>query len=81
MKKRRLKSVGHAIRHENTSLMSTVLIMGKIKGKRKQGRPAENLQLKQIGSEVITRYNKAAESVMLSCMAPPLTGAMVTCDK
>ena len=42
MKKRRLKYVGHAVRHSKTSLMSTVL-MGKVEGKRKQGRPAKSL--------------------------------------
>ena len=40
--KRRLRYVGHAVRHKNTSLMSTVL-MGRVEGKRKQGRPAKNL--------------------------------------
>ena len=34
--------MGHAVRHKNTSLMSTVL-MGRVEGKRKQGRPAKNL--------------------------------------
>ena len=40
--KRRLRYVGHAVRHKNTSLMSKVL-MGRVEGKRKQGRPAKNL--------------------------------------
>ena len=42
IEKRRLKYVGHAVRHRKTSLMSTVL-MGKVEGRRKQGRPAKNL--------------------------------------
>ena len=42
IEKRRLKYVGHAVRHSKTSLMSTVL-MGKVEGKRKQGRPAKSL--------------------------------------
>ena len=40
--KRRLRYVGHAVRNKNTSLMSKVL-MGRVEGKRKQGRPAKNL--------------------------------------
>ena len=40
--KRRLRYVGHAVRHKNTSLMSK-LLMGRIEGKRKQGRPAKNM--------------------------------------
>ena len=42
MDKRRLKYVGHAVRHSKTTLMSYVL-MGKVEGKRKRGRPAKNL--------------------------------------
>merc|ERR1711860_448944 len=51
--KRRLKYVGHAVRHKNTTLMSTVL-MGKIEGKRKRGRPAKNL----VGNHVEAGYQR-----------------------
>ena len=39
---RRLRYAGHAVRHSKTSLMSSVLL-GKIEGKCKRGRPAKNL--------------------------------------
>ena len=76
--KRRLRYVGHAVRHKKTSLMSTVL-MGKIEGKRKRGRPAKNL----VGNLIeASRFKGLQEMVeccreredwrkrVASCMAP-----------
>ena len=76
--KRRLRYVGHAVRHKKTSLMSTVL-MGKIEGKRKRGRPAKNL----VGNLIeASRFKGLQEMVeccrerdgwrkrVTSCMAP-----------
>lgn len=58
--KRKLKYVGHACRHKNTQLMSSIL-QGKIQSRRKQGRPTTSyignmtnglgLQLQQIAKD------------------------------
>ena len=76
--KRRLKYVGHAVRHKNTSLMSRVL-MGRVEGKRKQGRPAKNLPGNLIeasgcgGLQAMVdkcRNRDGWRALVSSCMAP-----------